>query len=121
MRYTPVRSFNGSETFTYTVADSNGKQSTAKVTLHTLPYVNAATDVVYSLRTTDLNGNLIGAVRQGQDFKLDVFVDDFRNYPEGTADIGDATYELQVKKETLAPTPVTLSPEVRLVPPSMAR
>ena len=79
LRYTPVRGFNGSESFTYTVADSNGKQSTAKVTLHTLPYVNATTDVVYSLRTTDLNGNEISAIQQGQDFKLDVYVDDFRN------------------------------------------
>ena len=26
LRYTPVRGFNGSESFTYTVADSNGKQ-----------------------------------------------------------------------------------------------
>lgn len=79
LRYTPVRGFNGSESFTYTVADSNGKQSTAKVTLHTRPYVNATTDVVYSLRTTDLNGNEISAIQQGQDFKLEVYVDDFRN------------------------------------------
>jgi large repetitive protein len=79
LRYTPVRGFNGSESFTYTVADSNGKQATAKVTLHTLPYVNATTDVVYSLRTTDLNGNEISAIQQGQDFKLEVYVDDFRN------------------------------------------
>ena len=49
------------------------------MTLHTLPYVNATTDVVYSLRTTDLNGNEISAIQQGQDFKLDVYVDDFRN------------------------------------------
>ena len=79
LRYTPVRGFNGSESLSYTVADSNGKQSTAKVTLHTLPYVNATTDVVYSLRTTDLNGNQISTIQQGQDFKLEVYVDDFRN------------------------------------------
>lgn len=79
LRYTPVRGFNGTESFSYTVADSNGKQSTARVTLHTLPYVNSATDVVYSLRTTDLTGNEISAIQQGQDFKLDVYVDDFRN------------------------------------------
>lgn len=79
LRYTPVRGFNGSESFSYTVADSNGKQSTAKVTLHTRPYVNATTDVVYSLRTKDLDGNEISAIQQGQDFKLEVWVDDFRN------------------------------------------
>ncbi len=79
LRYTPVRGFNGSESFSYTVADANGKQSTAKVTLHTLPYSNANTDVVYSVRTTNLRGDEISAIQQGQDFKLDVYVDDFRN------------------------------------------
>ncbi len=79
LRYTPVRNFNGTETFTYTVADAGGNQSTASVTLHTLPYVNANTDVVYSLVATDLNGNPITAIQQGQQFKIDVFTDDFRN------------------------------------------
>lgn len=79
LRYTPVRGFNGSETFSYTVADAGGKQSTAKVTIHTLPYNDTTTDVVYSLRTTDLNGNQISSIPQGQDFKLEVYVDDFRN------------------------------------------
>ncbi len=79
LRYTPVRGFNGTETLTYTVADAAGNQTTARVTLHIVPYVNAITDVVYRLRTTDLNGNEISAIPQGQDFKLEVLVDDFRN------------------------------------------
>ncbi len=79
LRYTPVRGFNGTETFTYTAADSSGNQTTAEVTLHIVPYVNTNTDVIYRLRTTDLNGNEISAIQQGQDFKLEVLVDDFRN------------------------------------------
>ncbi len=79
LRYTPVRGFRGTETFTYTVADSAGNQSTATGTLHTLPYVDASTDVIFSLRTTDLNGNEISSIQQGREFRLQVFVDDFRN------------------------------------------
>lgn len=79
LRYTPQRNFQGTETFTYTAADATGKQSTARVTVQTLPFIDANTDVVFSLRTTDLNGNVISAIQQGQKFKLDVFVDDFRN------------------------------------------
>lgn len=79
LRYTPLRNFRGTETFTYTVADAGGNRSTARGTLQVLPFVDASTDVVYSVRTTDLNGNEISAIQQGRDFRLEVYVDDFRN------------------------------------------
>ena len=108
LRYTPVRGFNGSETFTYTVADADGKQSTAEVTLHITPYVNTNTDVIYRLRTTDLNGNEISAIPQGQDFKLEVLVDDFRNdrgdtraQPGVFAAYMDLLYNLQLVSTTI--------------------
>jgi large repetitive protein len=107
LRYTPLRNFRGTETFTYTVADASGKQTTAKGTLHTLPYQDANTDVVFSVRTTDLNGNEISSIQQGRDFRLQVFIDDFRN-DRGTTPIDpgvyaaymDILYDLQIVSTT---------------------
>lgn len=79
LRYTPVRNLGSTEQFTYTVGDSSGKTATATVTLHTLPGDQANDDVLIRLVPTDLSGNPITAVQQGQDFRVDVFVDDLRN------------------------------------------
>ncbi len=79
LRYTPPRGLGDTETFTYTVADASGKTSTAQVTLHTLPGDRNNDDVLIQLRATDLNGNPITAIPQGQDFRIDVYVDDLRN------------------------------------------
>ena len=79
LRYTPPRGLGDTETFSYTVADSSGKTSTAKVTLHTLPGDQTNDDVQIKLVATDLNGNPITAIPQGQQFRIDVYVDDLRN------------------------------------------
>lgn len=79
LRYTPARGVGSTEQFTYTVADVSGKTSTATVTLHTLPGDQANDEVLIRLVATDLNGNPITAIPQGQDFRIDVFLDDLRN------------------------------------------
>ncbi|MFO1065190.1 MAG: Ig-like domain-containing protein [Pirellulales bacterium] len=79
LRYTPPRNLGDTEQFTYTVADPSGKTSTATVTLHTLPGDQSNDDVLIKLVATDLNGNAISAIPQGQDFRIDVLVDDLRN------------------------------------------
>lgn len=78
LRYTPLRSFGGTEFFTYTVADGAGNQSSAQVTLHTLPGDRADDDIQIRLVARDLAGNAITAIPQGQMFKIDVMVDDLR-------------------------------------------
>ena len=79
LRYTPPRGLGDTEQFSYTVADASGKTSTATVTLHTLPGDQTNDDVLIRLVATDLNGNTITAVPQGQQFRIDVYVDDLRN------------------------------------------
>ncbi|MCC6511851.1 MAG: cadherin-like domain-containing protein [Pirellulaceae bacterium] len=79
LRFTPPRDQGDTSQFTYTVADAAGKTSTATVTLHTLPGDQLNDDVLIRLVATDLSGNVITAVPQGQEFRIDVFVDDLRN------------------------------------------
>ena len=123
LRYTPVRGFNGTETLTYTVADASGNQTTARVTIQIVPRVNASTDVVYRLRTTDLNGNEISAIPQGQDFKLEVLVDDFRNdrgapstTPGVFAAYMDLLYNLQLVTTSIPDAGATLNFDVDFDP-----
>lgn len=78
LRYTPARDFGGTEFFTYTVADSSGAQSSAQVTVHTLPGDRADDDILIQLIATDLSGNPISAVQQGDDFRIEMRVDDLR-------------------------------------------
>lgn len=78
LRYTPSRDFGGTEFFTYTVADAAGKTSQAKGTLHTLPGDRADDRVEIRLVATDLAGNPISRIQQGQRFKIDMIVDDLR-------------------------------------------
>ena len=78
IRYTPARDFGGTELFTYTVADSAGNQSTAQVTLHTLPGDRADDDVLIQMVATDLSGNPITAIEQGQEFLIQIVLDDLR-------------------------------------------
>ncbi|MCR9296754.1 MAG: Ig-like domain-containing protein, partial [bacterium] len=78
IRYTPARDFGGTEFFTYTVADASGARSSATVTLHTLPGDRADDDLLIQLVATDLNGNPISAVQQGDDFRIEMRVDDLR-------------------------------------------
>jgi large repetitive protein len=79
LRYTPPRNMGDTEQFTYTIADASGATSSATVTLHTLPGAQVDDDVLIRLVATDLSGNAITAIPQGQDFRIDVYIDDLRN------------------------------------------
>lgn len=82
LRYTPAPGFGGTASFTYTVIDNNGQQSTATVIVHTLEGARLDDQVELSFRFTDLAGTPITAVAQGQQFKVEVYVDDLRT-PNG--------------------------------------
>ncbi len=79
LRYTPARNLGDTEQFTYSVADSAGNIANATVTIHLLPGDRLDDDVSIKLVATDLQGNAISAIPQGQQFKIDVLVDDNRN------------------------------------------
>jgi len=76
--YTPPTGFGGTELFTYLAGDGLGEQSSARVTVHTLPGAHENDDVLIRLIATDLNGNPISAVQQGENFRIQVQVDDLR-------------------------------------------
>ncbi|MCU0720942.1 MAG: Ig-like domain-containing protein, partial [Pirellula sp.] len=78
IRYTPVRGFGGTETFTYTATDGTGKVTTANVTIHTLEGARADDIVEFSFGFFDLAGNAITRIPQGQQFRVAVYVDDLR-------------------------------------------
>jgi hypothetical protein len=74
VRYTPPQNFAGKEQFTYTVTDAGGKVSTATVTAH----MGEGNVAGFSLVVTDLSGNPISQIVQGQEFDLWFYVDDLR-------------------------------------------
>ncbi|MCC7336922.1 MAG: tandem-95 repeat protein [Pirellulaceae bacterium] len=78
LRYTPSRDFGGTEFFTYTVSDAAGKTSIARGTIHTLPGDRTDDKLQIRLVATDLAGNPIARIQQGQQFKVDMYVDDLR-------------------------------------------
>ena len=71
------------ETFTYTIQDPLGLQSTANVTIHgtqsddVLGISFAASDLVGN-PLTDAEGNQTGTILAGDDFLINIFVDDLR-------------------------------------------
>lgn len=103
LRYEPAQGFGGTETFEYTVADTGNNRATAKVTLHTLPGARTDDDVLIQLVATDLAGTPITAIPQGQDFRIEMRVDDLRfdasnpgNTPGVFAAYADILYDLQL-------------------------
>ncbi len=78
LRYTPSRDFGGTEFFTYTVSDAAGQTSIAKGTIHTLPGDRSDDKLQIRLVATDLAGIPIARIQQGQQFKIDMYVDDLR-------------------------------------------
>lgn len=74
VRYTPPRNFAGKEQFTYRVTDSAGKTSSATVTVH----LGDGNIAGLNLVVTDLSGNPISQIVQGQQFEVRFFVDDLR-------------------------------------------
>ena len=78
LRYTPRRGFGGTETFTYTVTDGQGKSSTARVTVHTLEGDRLDDNVEFSFGFRDMAGNPITSVTQGDQFQVYVYTYDLR-------------------------------------------
>jgi len=78
LRYTPRRDFGGTESFTYTVTDGNGKTSTARVTVHTLEGDRLDDNVEFSFAFRDMSGNPITSVTQGDQFQVYVYNYDLR-------------------------------------------
>ena len=89
LRYTPLRGFGGTESFTYDVADAGGNRQTATVTVHTLPGDREDDLVSIQLAATDISGAPISAIQQGQPFFVQVIVDDLRfDSSDFTSDAG---------------------------------
>ncbi len=83
IRYTPSRGFGGTEQFSYTAVDASGKTSTAKITVHTLQGDRLDDEVEFSFAFLNAVNEPITEVRQGDSFKVVVYVDDLR--PEKAA------------------------------------
>ena len=83
IRYTPRRDFGGTEQFTYTAVDGTGKVSTANITVHTVQGDRLDDEVEFSFSFLNAVNEPITEVRQGDSFKVVVFVDDLR--PEKAA------------------------------------
>lgn len=102
LRYTPLRGFGSTESFTYTAQDAAGNRTTATVTLHTLPGDRLDDDVLIQLVARDVDGNLITAIPQGERFVIDVVIDDLRDTVEQGVFAGvfaafaDVLYDLQL-------------------------
>ncbi len=108
LRYTPRRNYEGTETFSYTASDSDGKTTTAKVTIQMLPGAND--DVVeISFAFRDAAGQLLSdpRVAQGSQFKVDVLVDDLRS--GASLGVFAAYLDLLYNASLVTPSPNTTS------------
>ena len=86
--YTPNAGFSGDDTLVYEISDGQGGFDTATVTISVNQFL-----VDYTLQTTDLAGNPISTVMAGQQFQLQVFVEDLRDTPQGVfSAYSDITY-----------------------------
>jgi len=83
IRYTPAPNFGGTEFFQYTATDALGESTTANVTVHTIPGAFADDLAAFSFRFFNMAGQQITEIRQGEQFRVSVFVDDLRPEIEG--------------------------------------
>ena len=73
--YTPAVGFLGEEMFTYTIDDGNGATSQTTVVVNVVE-TPTAKRAAYIFNVTDLNGNPLGLVEVGQQFQVQVLVQD---------------------------------------------
>ena len=78
IRYTPRRDFGGTETFQYTATDSTGKTSTGRITVHVTPGSRSDDTAEFSFAFFNMAGEPISEVRQGEQFRVAVYIDDLR-------------------------------------------
>ena len=83
IRYTPRRDFGGTEQFSYIAEDGTGKTTSANITVHTLQGDRLDDEVEFSFSFLNAVNEPITEVRQGDTFKVVVYVDDLR--PEKAA------------------------------------
>ena len=76
--YSPVTNFGGTDTFSYTVEDTQGNQSTATVTIQVQPGALNDDVVEYRMVISNLNGDPISAITVGEQFLMRVYVRDLR-------------------------------------------
>jgi hypothetical protein len=89
IEYTPdPNSLGQTDEFFYTIQDTNGVQDTATVTVHVKPADDLDNFVQYRLETTDLNGRVIDTIGVGQEFLLNVYVQDVRLNPPDPTKMG---------------------------------
>ena len=74
--YTPRTNFEGTEQFTYTVANTVGLEAEATVTVQV---GSSPSDVNIRLEIRDANGQLTSSVPTGSEFQVLAYVDDLRN------------------------------------------
>ncbi len=86
--YTPASGVGETDQFQYIIEDASGVQDTATVTVHVKPGADSDNDVVYRMVTTDLNGTPISKVGLGQQFLLNVYVQDVRQAPPDPNSMG---------------------------------
>ncbi len=91
LEYTPNAGVSGTDQFTYTIqnqrpiSEGGPVQATAQVTVHITPGSEADDVVQYRVQTTDLAGTPLNVIESGEQFLLQVYVQDLRD------DDGDGT------------------------------
>ncbi len=78
LSYTPQNGSGDMESAVYTVADPAGNTASATINLTVKPDADANDQVLIELRTVDLSGNPISAIQQGEEFQIQMYVDDLR-------------------------------------------
>ena len=78
LSYTPQNGAGDMESAVYTVADPAGNTASATINLTVRPDADANDQVLIELRAVDLSGNPISAIQQGEEFQIQMFVDDLR-------------------------------------------
>lgn len=79
--YTPDAGFGGTDQFTYTIVNGLGGTDTAQVTMQVQPGASLDDRVDIRLMVTDLAGNDLTSLGVGQEFLLNVIVEDVRPNP----------------------------------------
>ena len=89
--YTPAPGFTGPDSFMYTIQDPSGLMDTATVMINVS---DISSLVRYRLEATDPGGIVISEVVVGQDFQLNVYVEDLRADAQGVfSGYLDVTYD----------------------------
>lgn len=101
--YSPAPLFAGTESFTYIATDGTSDSVLATVTIHVLPGDYDNDDVEFSIKYTDLNGNPISQIGQGNSFLVEVYVNDIRPTPGANPGVFAAYLDLLYNSHLVLP------------------